>query len=67
MEKILYPLWARPGQDGDSVRDALLALAPALVDAGARGLRLSVADSNELPLLLSAEQYAEYVAAETDG
>lgn len=30
-------------------------------------VRLTVADINELPQLLSAEQYAEYVAAEIDG
>ena len=30
-------------------------------------VRLTVADINELPQLLSAEQYAEFVAAETEG
>ncbi len=46
MEKLLYPLWKRAGQPVDALRDELLALAPALMEAGARGLRLAVADSD---------------------
>ncbi len=46
MEKILYPLWKRPGQEADELREELLALAPSLMAAGARGLRLAVADSD---------------------
>ncbi len=46
MEKILYPLWKPPGREDDAFRQSLLALAPALEAAGARGLRLAVADGN---------------------
>ncbi|MDJ0877892.1 MAG: EthD domain-containing protein [Halieaceae bacterium] len=45
MEKILYPLWKPAAQDADAFRQALLELAPALEQAGARGLRLAVADT----------------------
>lgn len=46
MEKILYPLWKSDSQDIDSFRQSLLALVPALEAAGARGLRLAVADAD---------------------
>ena len=46
MEKLVYLLWADPGQDGDSVRDALLAAAPRLEAAGALGIGVNVQDSD---------------------
>jgi hypothetical protein len=45
MEKLVYLLWGADGQSGDSVRDALLAAAPALTAAGALGIALNVRDS----------------------
>ncbi len=45
MEKIVYSLWKPAETHSDAFRDALLAKASSLVEAGARGLRLTVADS----------------------
>lgn len=45
MEKILYPLWKRADQDAEAFRQSLLDLSPSLIEAGAKGLRLAVADS----------------------
>jgi hypothetical protein len=46
VEKIVYLLHAKPGQSGDALRGALLDAAPALVERGARGLVVNVADSD---------------------
>jgi hypothetical protein len=47
MEKILYPVWKKATQNGDEFRDVLLnTVAPALLDLGVRGLRVSVVDSD---------------------
>ncbi|MEP5766389.1 MAG: hypothetical protein ABJ308_17445 [Halieaceae bacterium] len=46
MEKILYPVWKPDALDPDAFRELLLQeVAPALVQAGVRGLRISVVDS----------------------
>lgn len=46
MEKLVYLLWSRPGQDGDALRDALLGeAAPRLLAAGALSLTVNVADA----------------------
>ena len=51
MEKLVYSLWPSPGQDGDSLRDRLLAELPAALDSlpSVHGARLAVADSAVLP------------------
>lgn len=50
MEKILYPVWKEPTLDGDGFRDVLLRqLGPELIEAGVRGLRVSVVDSEVEP------------------
>jgi hypothetical protein len=47
MEKILYPVWKAPTLDGDAFRQLLLEqLGPELIEAGVRGLRVSVVDSD---------------------
>lgn len=47
MEKILYPVWKPAALDGDGFRDLLLnEVAPALLQQGVRGLRISVVDSD---------------------
>lgn len=47
MEKILYPVWKEAPLEADAFRDQLLErLAPTLLDLGARGLRISVVDSD---------------------
>lgn len=47
MEKILYPVWKNSAQSGDDFRDELLhTVAPALLQLGVRGLRISVVDSD---------------------
>ena len=45
MEKVVYLLWADEPRTGDTVRDELLAAAPALSAAGARGIGVCVRDS----------------------
>lgn len=46
MEKVMYPLWKMAQQDADSFARMLLQeLAPQLLELGARGLRLSIVDS----------------------
>lgn len=46
MEKLVYLLWARPGQDGDGLRETLLReAAPRLLALGAHTLTVNVADS----------------------
>jgi len=68
--KAVSDIYAPISGDVTEVNDALID-APEKINEDPHGegwlVRLTVADSNELPLLLSAEQYAEYVAAETDG
>ncbi len=50
MEKILYPVWKAPTLDGDEFREVLLRqLGPDLIEAGVRGLRVSVVDSEVEP------------------
>ena len=50
MEKILYPLWKSEHLEADEFRDRLLnTLAPAILELGVRGLRLSVVDSDVAP------------------
>jgi len=50
MEKILYPVWKSAEQDADDFREALLnKVAPALLVAGIRGLRISVVDNAVTP------------------
>jgi hypothetical protein len=47
MEKILYPVWKADGIDGDGFRSMLIdGLGPELIGLGARGLRVSVVDSD---------------------
>jgi len=68
--KAVSDIYAPISGDVTEVNDSLID-APEKINEDPHGegwlVRLTVADSNELPLLLSAEQYAEYVAAETDG
>jgi hypothetical protein len=46
VEKLVYLLWPRPGQDGDALREALLReAAPRLLALGARTLTVNVADA----------------------
>jgi hypothetical protein len=46
VEKLVYLLWARPGQDGDGLRETLLReAAPRLLALGAHTLTVNVADS----------------------
>jgi len=46
VEKLVYLLWRRPGQDGDALREALLReAAPRLLALGARTLTVNVADA----------------------
>jgi hypothetical protein len=58
VEKLVYLLWARPGEPGDSLRDRLLGeAAPRLLDLGALRLTVNVADSDaevRLPVPLPA-------------
>jgi hypothetical protein len=58
VEKLVYLLWARPGESGDALRDRLLSeAAPRLLDLGALRLTLNVADSEaevRLPVPLPA-------------
>jgi hypothetical protein len=58
VEKLVYLLWARPGETGDALRKRLLGeAAPRLLDLGARRLTLNVADSEaevRLPVPLPA-------------
>ena len=51
MEKLVYSLWPSPGQDGDSLRDQLLAELPAALGRlpSVHGARLAVADSAVRP------------------
>lgn len=51
MEKLLYPIWAGAGGDGDRLRDTLLeTTVPALLaEPGTRALRLTVVDSAVAP------------------
>jgi len=44
MEKLVYLLYAKPGQSAAELRDALFAAAPKLRNGGARGLEVSAAD-----------------------
>jgi hypothetical protein len=47
MEKILYPVWRDVALEPDAFRDQLLErLAPQLLEAGVRGLRISAVDSD---------------------
>jgi hypothetical protein len=45
VEKVVWLLTAKPGSSDDALRDALLAAGPALIEAGALRLVVSVADS----------------------
>jgi hypothetical protein len=51
VEKLVYSLWPSPGQDGDSLRDQLLAELPAALGQlpSVHGARLAVADSAVAP------------------
>src|SRR5574338_647413 len=66
MEKLVYLLWARPGQDGDALRETLLeATAPRLLELGAHALTVNVADAEAAVRLPVAPPAAEpQVAAE---
>ena len=68
--KAVSDIYAPISGDVTEVNEALID-APEKINEDPHGegwlVRLTVADSNELPQLLSAEQYAEYVAAEIDG
>lgn len=68
--KAVSDLYAPISGDVTEVNESLID-APEKINEDPHGegwlVRLAVADINELPQLLSAEQYAEYVAAEIDG
>jgi hypothetical protein len=66
VEKLVYLLWARPGQDGDALRETLLReAAPRLLELGARTLTVSVADSEAaVPLPVAPPAGEPLVAAE---
>ena len=68
--KAVSDLYAPISGDVTEVNQALVD-APEKINEDPHGagwmVRLTVADSSELPQLLTAEQYAEYVAAETAG
>ncbi len=68
--KAVSDVYAPISGDVEAVNEALFD-APEKLNEDPHGegwlVRLAVADSNELPQLMSAAQYAEYVAAETTG
>jgi hypothetical protein len=66
VEKLVYLLWARDGEDGDRLRDRLLReAAPRLLDLGAQRLTVSVADSDaRVPTPVPAPPGEAPVAAE---
>jgi hypothetical protein len=66
MEKLVYLLWGRPGEDGDALREALLReAAPRLLALGAHTLTVNVADAEAaVPLPVAAPAGEPQVAAE---
>jgi hypothetical protein len=66
VEKLVYLLWARPGEEGDRLRDRLLGeTAPRLLDLGAQRLTVNVADSDAaLPVPVPLPPGEAPVAAE---